>query len=802
MEKKDLKMRVLAKSLLDLVPLAIVTIIISVLASQSLDELSVNYNEIISEDLSVVNRLNDADRAIDNWKSSIDVGILTSAENAVLASENFENLAAEEDNLQKSLAHAISILEGKKARFFAGDSESSQQSENESELTRSAENIKLQIESLKFLKENSIVTIRDRSKKIQSMTQFSAATQRDLLFSMNSSVQSALTISREGTAKALEITETIQTFFETDLEASSGVEDKSEVRTDVGGFPSFPVMLLDINSVFQEIKTIQDDLSFSFGKYMQKSDELVKELGKKIEQANALNTYLLKLEGNFRTNYLNKESYKHVFGEYFKENYSGRLTAPINNYKGFYGQFTDALLRDDKRLRQLKIEKTILFSNLSTASTTINSVITDVRKNIDAKSAANQSLTDERIETTWALSIIGLIAALAIGFVVARQTILNPMREFTSITNDIANGGDFSKRIENPGRDEIGEAGKAVNNMLEITEKAFKDIQVLFTSVSSGDLMARLPSGYKGDIEECALHIEKSLEKLSVTLKDILMDVDQIATAASQAGDAVGQVAEGAKAQVEATQDIQAKVRDSGDLRELVEDSTKKTGEAALEASKTAKKGSDETEKMVELVNEVSQNSGKIAEISSLIEEIAQQTTMLALNASIEASRAGEAGRGFSVVATEVGKLADRSSQSVKDIGSLTNDAIEKANDSVSRMDKVKSEMENINDLIKNIESMMLTVDKHTDQQKEVALAVSSAIDNLERIGESNAVSSEEITASMVELSKIAGNTREKINVFSLDNMTIDDETDEAKADIPANEDEFDLNKALKDATE
>ena len=195
------------------------------------------------------------------------------------------------------------------------------------------------------------------------------------------------------------------------------------------------------------------------------------------------------------------------------------------------------------------------------------------------------------------------------------------MREFTTITNDIANSGDFSKRIKNPGRDEIGEAGKAVNNMLEVTERALKDIQELFTSVSSGNLMARLPKGYKGDIEECAVHIGKSLEQLSVTLKDILIDVDQIATAASQAGDAVGQVADGAKAQVEATQDIQEKVKESGDLRELVEESTKKTGEAALEASKTAKKGSDETEKMVELANEVSENSGKIAEISSLIEE-------------------------------------------------------------------------------------------------------------------------------------------------------------------------------------
>ena len=789
-------MRVLAKSLLDLIPLAIVTIIISVLASQSLDELSVNYNEIITEDLLVVSRLNDTGKAIDNWKSAINEGVLNSAENPDLATQNFEKLLSEKENLLKSLTDAINILEGKKARFDAGDNESSQQSENETGVSENQERIKNQIESLKFLKENNLPTIEKRSKNVQSLTQFSAFSQRDLLFSMNSSVEDALKISMEGTAKSLEITYTFQTDLKYDI------DDSEAITANVGKFPSVPVILLDINSVFQEIKNIQGTLASSFGKYMQKDDELVEELEKKIEVAKSLSTYLSNLEKNFKKDFMEKESYRNVFGEYFNENYAERLIVPINNYSYFYTDLTDALLKDDQQLKQLEIEKSTLFSNLSTASTTINSIISDVRKNIDAKSAENQSLTDERIETTWTLSIIGLLAALAIGFLVARQTIINPMREFTHITNDIANSGDFSKRIKNPGSDEIGEAGKAVNNMLEITEKAFKDIQELFTSVSSGNLTARLPRGYKGDIEECAIHIGKSLEQLSVTLKDILIDVDQIATAASQAGDAVGQVADGAKAQVEATQDIQAKVKESGDLRELVEESTKKTGEAALEASKTAKKGSDETEKMVELANEVSENSGKIAEISSLIEEIAQQTTMLALNASIEASRAGEAGRGFSVVATEVGKLADRSSQSVKDISTLTNDAMQKANDSVSRMDKVKSEMENINSLIENIESMMMTVNRHTDQQKEVAVAVSTAIDNLERIGESNAVSSEEITASMLELSKIAGNTREKINLFSLDNEIIDDETEEAETDSTAAESQFDLDRALKDATE
>ena len=789
-------MRVLAKSLLDLVPLAIVTIIISVLASQSLDELSVNYNEIITEDLSVVSRLNDAGKAVDNWKSTINEAILGSGSNAALASQNFEKLLTEKENLQSSLTDAVNILQGKKARFLTVDNESSQQLENESELTEGEEKLNLQIESLKFLKENSLAIIETRSQNIQNMTQFSVSVQNDLLFSMSSSVQKALTISMEGTAKSLEITYT----FQTDSDGVTG--EVEEISTNVGGFPSIPVILLDINSVFQEIKNIQDAIAITFGQYMQKDDQLLKELEQKIEEAKSLTTYLSKVEQSFDKEYMDKENFKNIFGDYFIGNYSERLLIPVKKYAEFYPKFTDALLRDDKRLRQLKIERARLSSSLSTASTTIASIIEDVRKNIDARSAQNQSLTDERIETTWTLSIIGLIAAIAIGFLVARQTIINPMREFTTITNDIANSGDFSKRIKNPGSDEIGEAGKAVNNMLEITEKAFKDIQELFTSVSSGNLTARLPKGYKGDIEECAIHIGKSLEQLSVTLKDILIDVDQIATAASQAGDAVGQVADGAKAQVEATQDIQAKVKESGDLRELVEESTKKTGEAALEASKTAKKGSDETEKMVELANEVSENSGKIAEISSLIEEIAQQTTMLALNASIEASRAGEAGRGFSVVATEVGKLADRSSQSVKDISTLTNDAMQKANDSVSRMDKVKSEMENINSLIENIESMMMTVDRHTDQQKEVAVAVSGAIDNLERIGESNAVSSEEITASMLELSKIAGNTREKINVFSLNDEIIDSEKEEAETDRTVDEAEFDLDKALKDATE
>ena len=367
-------MRVLAKSLLDLIPLAIVTIIISVLASQSLDELSVNYNEIITEDLAVVSRLNDAGKAIDNWKSAINEGVLNSAENPDLATQNFEKLLTEKENLLKSLTDAINILEAKKARFDAGDNGSSQQSENETGVSENQERIKVQIESLKFLKENNLPTIEKRSKNVQSLTQFSAFSQRDLLFSMNSSVEDALKISMEGTAKSLEITYTFQTDLKYDI------DDSEAITANVGKFPSVPVILLDINSVFQEIKNIQGTLASSFGKYMQKDDELVEELEKKIEVAKSLSTYLSNLEKNFKKEFMEKESYRNVFGEYFNENYAERLIVPINNYSYFYTDLTDALLKDDQQLKQLETEKSTLFSNLSTASTTINSIISEIKK--------------------------------------------------------------------------------------------------------------------------------------------------------------------------------------------------------------------------------------------------------------------------------------------------------------------------------------------------------------------------------------------------------------------------------------
>ena len=151
-----------------------------------------------------------------------------------------------------------------------------------------------------------------------------------------------------------------------------------------------------------------------------------------------------------------------------------------------------------------------------------------------------------------------------------------------------------------------------------------------------------------------------------------------------------------------------------------------------------------------------------IEKISDLIDEIAQQTNMLSLNASIEAARAGEQGRGFSVVATEVGKLAERSGSSVKDISDLTEVARNEASGGAERMKQLQEEMEKISETINSVEKMNIEVQ--------------NSISNLTKIGEDNSVAAEEISASMIELSSIANNTKNKVSEFKIESDDKDNE--------------------------
>ena len=368
------------------------------------------------------------------------------------------------------------------------------------------------------------------------------------------------------------------------------------------------------------------------------------------------------------------------------------------------------------------------------------------------------------------VSVVGLSIAIVIGYLVAFFGIVKPMRQFASVSTEIAKTGNFSKTIDIKNNDEIGEAANAINLMVSNTKEAFTEIEGLFSKVADGDLTARIHKEFRGDIGRSAAHISTSLQKLSETFKGLLVEVQRMASASSQVENAISQVADGAKEQLSATQEISQQMQENSDISNDVNEKARNTSDMAREAAKISDHGKSESIEMMRVVEKIENNSEEIGKISDLIDEIAQQTNMLSLNASIEAARAGEQGRGFSVVATEVGKLAERSGSSVKDISELTEVARNEASGGAERMKELKEEMEKISETINSVEKMMLEIVNQSNEQKDKNTSVQNSISNLTQIGENNSVAAEEISASMIELSNIANNTKNKVSEFKLEN--------------------------------
>ena len=212
-----------------------------------------------------------------------------------------------------------------------------------------------------------------------------------------------------------------------------------------------------------------------------------------------------------------------------------------------------------------------LFNELDTKTGSFNKILTSVKKDLNILLRSNNNKIIEarkkntdffqnQIITIVIVSVIGLLLAIGIGYLVAIYAVVRPMREFAKVSMEIAQTGDFSQTIDIQNKDEIGDAAKAINQMLGNTKSAFTEIEELFSKVANGDLTARINKEFKGDIGRSAEHISSSLTKLSETFQDILIEVQRMASASSQVEGAISQIADGAKDQLEATQTISSQM--------------------------------------------------------------------------------------------------------------------------------------------------------------------------------------------------------------------------------------------------
>jgi methyl-accepting chemotaxis protein len=347
------------------------------------------------------------------------------------------------------------------------------------------------------------------------------------------------------------------------------------------------------------------------------------------------------------------------------------------------------------------------------------------------------------------------------------DSVQTTMSGFRQLTQALAQGH-FSYHAEFDGiQGEFRENLDQAMDSIRALELMMGNVGSVMSAVAQGDLKQRVTGQAQGDLKVLQENINASLSSLGSALKLIHDITRQVATGANQTSSAIGQVSDGAQNQTLAISQVATAVRQT---TESVVDVSRNTGIASQKSQESIaimRRGIDRMALMVEAVNAIAINSEKINKITEVIENIANKTNLLSLNAAIEAARAGEHGKGFSVVAEEVGKLAASSAESSREIATLVQQAVVETSKAVDTVSHVNRDMSLIQDGFLQADQMLQRISAALEQQSSAVEEIHSNIDSLDRIAKNNAAASEEITATVIELSKLADQTRREIERFS-----------------------------------
>ncbi|MBD0705787.1 methyl-accepting chemotaxis protein [Pseudomonas sp. JL2] len=394
----------------------------------------------------------------------------------------------------------------------------------------------------------------------------------------------------------------------------------------------------------------------------------------------------------------------------------------INAYRAAVSQFRDSQLDTAAALKRMTEQGEVLLE--SSKSLTVSQ--TAVRDH-DAAQAKTVLVSAAVLAL-----LFGVIAAL----VITRQ-IVGPLDQTLKVAERIA-AGDLTHNLTSERRDELGQLQRAMQSM----------------TVGLRQLIGGISDGVT-QIASAAEQLSAVTEQTSAGVNSQKVETDQVATAMHEMTATVQEVARNAEEASEAAVAADQQAREG----------EKVVGEAIAQIERLALEVGNSTTAMGDLKRE----SDKIGSVLDVIKSVAQQTNLLALNAAIEAARAGEAGRGFAVVADEVRSLAQRTQKSTEEIeelivglqsgteqvATIMDNSRSLTDNSVELTRRAGGSLENITRTVSAIQSMNQQIAAAAEQQSAVAEEINRSVLNVRDVSEQTASSSEETAASSAELARL-----------------------------------------------
>jgi len=339
---------------------------------------------------------------------------------------------------------------------------------------------------------------------------------------------------------------------------------------------------------------------------------------------------------------------------------------------------------------------------------------------IGVSTAQVDSLTRQATWKIIGLGVLALVAGVGIYLSIARR-VVGPLRAAAELGELASGNADLTRRLAVSSHDEVGRLSQALNGFLD---------------------------------------------NLHGLVQEIRGAASQVGAASEQLSAASGQVASGAQEQASSLEETAASLEElTGTVRQNA-DNARQASQLAIGAREKAEKGGQVVTAAVGAMQEITTASKKIADIVTVIDEIAFQTNLLALNAAVEAARAGEQGRGFAVVATEVRTLAQRSAAAAKEIKGLIQDSVDKVHDGSELVNRSGQMLGEIVTGVKQVTDIVSEIAVASEEQSRGIEQVNRAVTLMDQVVQSNAAQTEELSSTAQNLTSQARELQELVRRF------------------------------------
>ena len=293
------------------------------------------------------------------------------------------------------------------------------------------------------------------------------------------------------------------------------------------------------------------------------------------------------------------------------------------------------------------------------------------------------------------------------------------------------------------------------------------DLKRVVDAVAAGDLGTPIALQH-GDTRSIMAAMKTMSDNLARTVQAVRLNADNVATASQQIAAGNADLSGRTEQQASALQQTAASMDELGATVRNNADNARQANQLASQSSAVAAEGGEMVGQVVQTMKGINDSSRKIADIIGVIDGIAFQTNILALNPAVEAARAGEQGRGFAVVASEVRTLAQRSAAAAREIKALISDSVSRVEQGTALVDRAGATMQEIVASIRRVTDIVGEITTASAEQHAGVTQVGQAVTQMDRATQQNAALVEQSAAAADSLRQQAQQLVQAVAVFKL----------------------------------